>query len=151
MIVEVMLLCGISVTRVSGEMRLKAALLVPSKTAEAPSKFLPVISTREPSGPLVGEIWKISGRVDCAITTAERVEISAPIVVFAIRFPVFTPAASGASTGAWTPAPTLSDVICSWLASNCVIAAMNSRIGASCTGPLSPVYWSVLEAQSYDD
>jgi hypothetical protein len=36
----------------------------------------------------------------------ERVEISAAIVV-AIRFPMFTPAASGASTGAWTPAPTL--------------------------------------------
>ncbi len=113
MIVEVMLLCGISVTSVSvGEVRLKAALLVRSKTAEAPGKFLPVISTRA-LGPLVGENWKISGRVDCAITTAERVEISAPIVVIAIRFPMFTPAASGASTGAWTPAPTLSDVTCS--------------------------------------
>jgi hypothetical protein len=81
-------------------MRLKAAPLVPSTTAEAPGKFLPV-----PSGPLVGEIWKISGRIDCN-HDCERVEISAAIVV-AIRFPMFTPAASGASTGAWTPAPTL--------------------------------------------
>jgi hypothetical protein len=58
-----------------------------------------VISTREPSGPLVGEIRKISGLVDCAITTAESVEIRAASVVIAIRFPMFAPAAGGASTG----------------------------------------------------
>jgi hypothetical protein len=47
----------------------------------------------------VGEIRKISGRVDCAITTAESVEIKAAIAAIAIRFPMFAPAASGAGTG----------------------------------------------------
>src|SRR5271170_857925 len=58
----------------SGETSLKAELMVPTKTAEAFSRFLPVISTREFSGPLVGEIRRISGSPVCA--AADRIKIS---------------------------------------------------------------------------
>jgi hypothetical protein len=89
----------VSVISSSGETRLKVQLVAPKKTAEAPCKFLPAISTREPSGPLVGEILKISGRPVCAITTASGVEIRTPMIAIAIRLPMFTPEAIGARTG----------------------------------------------------
>jgi hypothetical protein len=59
----VTLLCGTSTISSSAETTWKTELLDPNKTAEAPGRFMPVISTREPSGPLVGEIRRISGRV----------------------------------------------------------------------------------------
>jgi len=93
----------------SGEMIVKLELVTPKKTAEAFWKLLPVISTREPSGPLVGEIRRISGRVVCAIATAHKIEA---IVAIANRFPVFIPAASTVRT----PAPTLSNGTCMLLA-----------------------------------
>ena len=46
---------------VSGQISLKTAGLAPNKTVVAPARFIPVISTRVPSGPLVGEIAMISG------------------------------------------------------------------------------------------
>ena len=45
----------------SGEINLKVELVVPKSTAEASWKFLPAISRRVPSGPLVGEMLTISG------------------------------------------------------------------------------------------
>jgi hypothetical protein len=98
-IVELADLCGTSVTSSSGETRLKVEPAAPNKTAETPCKFWPAISTREPSGPLVGEILRISGRSVCAITTASGVEIRTPIIAIAIRLPMFTPAINGARTG----------------------------------------------------
>ncbi len=74
----------------SGETRLKVELAAPNKTAEAFCKLLPVISRREPSGPLVGEILRISGRPVCAIATADRIETRTPIIAIAIRFSMFT-------------------------------------------------------------
>jgi len=46
---------------VSGEISLKTAGLAPNKTVVAPARFIPVISTRVPSGPLIGEMAMISG------------------------------------------------------------------------------------------
>jgi hypothetical protein len=73
----------------SGETSLKAELALPQKMAEACCRFLPVISTREPSGPLVGEMRRISGWDDCAITLVDSVETNAPqtIAAIVVRFP----------------------------------------------------------------
>jgi len=104
-IVDVTLLCGISVMTCSDETSVKVELVAPKKTAEASCRFLPLISTREPSGPLVGEIRRISGRPVCAITSVERVEISASKTNVAIvfRFPMSQPD-NGTSTGEDAPA-----------------------------------------------
>ena len=78
MIGDVTLLCAIRVRICSGETILKMELVAPRVTSEALCKFLPVITTREPSGPLVGEMRRISGRVDCATPATDRMEINAP-------------------------------------------------------------------------
>jgi hypothetical protein len=54
---------------------LKTEIVLAKRTAEAFCKFLPIISTREPSGPLVGEMRAITGESDWAARTG-RAEIS---------------------------------------------------------------------------
>jgi len=44
-----------------GEISLKTAGLAPNKTLIAPARFIPLISTRVPPGPLVGDMAMISG------------------------------------------------------------------------------------------
>src|SRR6202161_4733524 len=108
-IVEVTLLCGISVMICWGETSMKVELAAPKKTAEASCKFLPAIPTRDPSGPLVGEILKISGRPLCAVAAADKVETRTAIVAIAIRFMI-------ALARARTPVSPLSDELRSWRA-----------------------------------
>ena len=71
-------LCGMSMTRSCGRNGRKAESVRPKRTPETFSIFLPVITTREPSGPLVGDIPRISGRPACTIKTAKTVEIRNP-------------------------------------------------------------------------
>src|SRR5271155_3430246 len=130
-IMDVTLLCGISVMICSGETSVKVELAAPKKTAEASCKFLPVISTREPSGPLVGEIPKISGRPLCAVAAADKVETRNAIAAIAIRFMMALARASA-------PVPQLSDGLRSCRARHGVIVVMNSRIGLVACVCLAP-------------
>ena len=50
---------GANAMSFSEENNLKVDVVAPKSTAEAAWKFLPATSTREPSGPLVGEMLTI--------------------------------------------------------------------------------------------
>ena len=77
-----------------GEISLKIAGLAPNKTVVTPAKFLPVISTRVPSAPLVGEIAMISGGPACAraeIETKRNANVmTKPTKVIVIAIPAIT-------------------------------------------------------------
>jgi hypothetical protein len=128
---DVKLLCGTSATISSEEMTLKVASLLPQKTADVSCKFSPVMTTREPSEPLVGEIRDIWGRVVCAIATGHSVQIAAPqaIITIASRFSMCRAATIGASTGEDARAYIIC-LDCSSLTQNCIAVPINSRIGS---------------------
>jgi hypothetical protein len=58
---DVVTLWGTIAMSLSAETESKTAWVVPNSTAEIFCKFLSLISTRVPSGPLVGEMPRISG------------------------------------------------------------------------------------------
>ena len=88
MIVEVETLWGTRTTSSCAETDLKTAPVAPKRTADASSRFLPVISTRDPSGPLVGETRRISGRSVWANGESKGTQTNAAI---AMRFTIFVP------------------------------------------------------------